>query len=330
MQLIVISLLISGGVWAGPIGMTVDGSSVSSDAEPVIINNQILVPLRAISDRLGASIEYNPVSHTITASRGNRMVDLAVHSTVALVNGETRYLEVAPTVIHGRVMVPLRFLVESLGVEAKWSADGQELAILSRTGGVDSDTTTPEIDSVTTNAGGLLGTGDRLTVEMTGAPGGTASFDIDDATRGIPMMETSPGHYLGAYVIPPGLEIQNGKIVGHLSIGGEASLAASPDPVDILGKLTAEPEIQLRPQPDTVIRSTKPFVSAYFSHPIDPDVLRIFVDGNDVTSSTEIDDHDVQWIPMNELNPGKHQVTVSGSTRQGATFTKIWSFYVSP
>lgn len=326
------TLLSFGAFGEEPMKITVDGQSVSTDIPPVIVNNQILVPLRAITERLGATIIYDPLSHTITASRANTTVDLAVKSNLAFVNGESRYLEIAPTIVNGHVMVPLRFLIESLGVELKRTADARTIALLSRTGGAETPASigTPKIEQVLNMASGLLGTGDRLTVEMIGDPGGTASFDISGVTRGIPMIERSPGHYRGTFVIPPGLEARQATIVAHLSVNGQDSVAAASGTIDILGRLQTEPEIQVRPQPDTVIRSAKPFVSAYFTEQIIPKTVHVIVDDLDMTPLAEIDDHSAQWLPKTDLVAGEHRVTISGETRQGSTFTKTWSFYLTP
>lgn len=50
------------------------------------------------------------------------------------------------------------------------------------------------------SASGMISTSGKLTVVSLGTPGHTASFAIGNVVEGIPLIERSPGHYIGEYV----------------------------------------------------------------------------------------------------------------------------------
>lgn len=76
----------------------------------------MMVPMRPVFEELGAQVVYEPATRRVLARRGERNVVLHVGTRTAYVNGE-RYLADARTfILNGRVMVPLRFLAESLDV----------------------------------------------------------------------------------------------------------------------------------------------------------------------------------------------------------------------
>jgi len=45
---------------------------------------------------------------------------LVVDSTTATVNGATKTLDVAPMVLNGRTLLPIRFITENFGGEVGW------------------------------------------------------------------------------------------------------------------------------------------------------------------------------------------------------------------
>lgn len=92
------------------------------DVDPIIQNGRTLVPFRRIFETVGAEVNWDANTRTVTGARSGRTVKLTIDSTTASVNGSAATLEVAPTIIGGRTMVPLRFISESLGLEVTYDA----------------------------------------------------------------------------------------------------------------------------------------------------------------------------------------------------------------
>ena len=88
--------------------------------EPVNQDGRVLVPLRDIFERLGATVLYNSRNRSITARRGSTVVNMELGSTDAEVNGRRVTLDVPANTIYGSTMVPLRFVSEALGATVNY------------------------------------------------------------------------------------------------------------------------------------------------------------------------------------------------------------------
>jgi hypothetical protein len=88
---------------------------------PTLFNNEVFVPLRVVFDALGAYVNYDPSSKTITASNAKDNVVLQVDSPVSHENGQSRILDAPARVVDGATLVPLRFVAQALGAQVSWN-----------------------------------------------------------------------------------------------------------------------------------------------------------------------------------------------------------------
>ena len=88
---------------------------------PQTLSGRLMVPMRGIFEAIGAYVEYNPVLHRVVARKDNEMIELRSGDKVARRNGAEIELDVAPMSIRGRMMVPLRFIAESLGADVNFN-----------------------------------------------------------------------------------------------------------------------------------------------------------------------------------------------------------------
>jgi competence protein ComEC len=128
--------------WAAP-SVVLDGAPlVFKDAAPTIDNGRTLVPLRAIFEALGASVQWDPDTQTVTANKGSITVNLVIGGQ-ALKNGQAVPLDVPAKIVDGRTMVPLRFVSEALGCQVAWDGNTQTISITTTsTSGTTSQTVT--------------------------------------------------------------------------------------------------------------------------------------------------------------------------------------------
>lgn len=122
------STLLASSAFAA-IGITVDGITLSSDVPPQIINGRTLVPVRAIFENLGANINWDDKTKTVTATTDSTTIKLVLNSNIAYVNDEHKTLDVPAQSINGRTMVPARFVAETLGCSVDWDANSQTVKI---------------------------------------------------------------------------------------------------------------------------------------------------------------------------------------------------------
>jgi len=112
-----------------PIRVYVDGQLVNFDVPPVYTQGRVLVPLRGIFERLGATVDYDARTEHIVAIRGAQSVELTVGSRQARVNNTPQLLDVPAYAVNGRTLVPLRFISESLGATVQWNDATQTVLI---------------------------------------------------------------------------------------------------------------------------------------------------------------------------------------------------------
>jgi uncharacterized lipoprotein YddW (UPF0748 family) len=115
------------------IAVLVDGQPVAfAGTGPMMMNNRVLVPLRGVFERLGATVQWRDSDSSVTAKRGSTTVRLRIGSRSASVNGSTVRMDVPATVINGRTLVPIRFISEALGARVNWDAANTRVLIYTR------------------------------------------------------------------------------------------------------------------------------------------------------------------------------------------------------
>lgn len=153
--LLVFSLLLT--VWSVPgnaqaskdIRIILDGQLIASDVAPYVIPkvNVTMVPLRVISENLGATVNWSPQAKTVTIEQGTTLISMRAGQKTVEVNGKKIALDASVELKGGRVMVPLRFVGESLGIEVEW--DGK-----TRTVFLNASMTAPKPGAGTGSGGG--------------------------------------------------------------------------------------------------------------------------------------------------------------------------------
>lgn len=133
--LLIAALIVAGApalpAQAQTIRVLVDGSPIVFDQPPVSIGGRVLVPLRGVFERLGAFVQWDPRTNSVTATRGSTTVQLQIGSTRAVVNGRVVVLDVPPMIVQSRTLVPLRFVSEAMGARVDWDAATRTVFITS-------------------------------------------------------------------------------------------------------------------------------------------------------------------------------------------------------
>lgn len=96
-----------------------DGIAITSDVQPEMKNGRTMVPLRVISENLGATVDWSGSEVTIT--RNDMIVTLQLNSSTAVKDGKTLQLDAQPYIHNNRTFVPLRFLAETFGCTVNYS-----------------------------------------------------------------------------------------------------------------------------------------------------------------------------------------------------------------
>lgn len=119
--LVVAFVVVPNGCWADEAPkVKINGEFLSFDTPPVVENARTLVPFRAIAEGLGATVDYNSEEKKVTATKGETTISFIIGENKINVNGQEKELDVAPTVVNGRTMLPARAFAESLGSNVEW------------------------------------------------------------------------------------------------------------------------------------------------------------------------------------------------------------------
>ena len=105
-----------------PIQVILDGSALTFDVPPQNNNGRILVPLRAIFEAMGAAIDYDGATQTVTATKGDVVVVLTVGDTSPTINGSVVPIDTPGMIFEGRTLAPLRFVAEAFGGAVVWDS----------------------------------------------------------------------------------------------------------------------------------------------------------------------------------------------------------------
>lgn len=105
-----------------------DGSAVA-----VLDGGRTLVPIRSVTEWLGATVRWSPRDGTIAISRANTVIHLRPGSNAALLNGDAVVLDSPPLVLGGVTYLPARFVAESFGAIPAY--EGRTLTLTNPTGG---------------------------------------------------------------------------------------------------------------------------------------------------------------------------------------------------
>lgn len=115
---------------ASTIGVLVDDRPVTFvGAGPQRVNGSVLVPLRGIFEKLGATVLYHSTTKTFEATKGTTYLILRVGDSSAYINNAPVPLAQPAIVTEGTAMVPLRIVAQALGATVKWDADKQIVTI---------------------------------------------------------------------------------------------------------------------------------------------------------------------------------------------------------
>lgn len=120
------------GIIANPltaIKVVLNGEQLKFDRLPITENGRTLVPLRVIFEAMGATVDWDGVTQTVTAVKGNTTVKMQIGNSIMIKNGEKIALDVPPKIINGRTLVPVRAVAESFGAKVDWDGETKTVII---------------------------------------------------------------------------------------------------------------------------------------------------------------------------------------------------------
>lgn len=127
-----------------PISLSLNGEKIGFDAKdvpPVIITpvgeteGRTLIPARTLFEKMGASVDWNDSTQTVTISLADQTIALVIGSQTATVNGVKQALDVPALIIDhdgdyfGSTMIPVRFVAEALNCQVIWDGEDRHIMV---------------------------------------------------------------------------------------------------------------------------------------------------------------------------------------------------------
>lgn len=107
------------------IGITLNGEIQEWDFDDLGLTRntnvgRVIVPVRAISELMGYTVDWEGTTQTVTITKGDSKVDFVIGSNVVKTDKGEIEMELPATIIDGRTYLPVRFVAVALGVEVNW------------------------------------------------------------------------------------------------------------------------------------------------------------------------------------------------------------------
>ncbi len=111
------------------IQLVVNGQFLHPDVAPVIVQGQVLAPLRAVIEALGGRLAWDGPRRRVTGEWNGNQITLTIGSDQGSANGRPVTLAVPAMIVDGRTMVTRNFLSESLGAAVSWNRTTGTVAV---------------------------------------------------------------------------------------------------------------------------------------------------------------------------------------------------------
>lgn len=99
------------------------------DTPPVIKEGRTLIPVRAISEAMGADVAWNAEDKTVTITKDDKVIVFNLTENKVYVDEAEITIDVPAEVMNNRTMVPLRFIAEQLGLNVEYDEEMQTIVI---------------------------------------------------------------------------------------------------------------------------------------------------------------------------------------------------------
>ena len=120
------------------VAVSINGVTVQwTDAAPFIdVNNRTMVPLRAVAEALGLTVDWDGAKREAVFTNGTKTIFFPIDSSVARTgDGGTVQMDTAAVIVNDRTFAPIRYLAECFDYVVDWDGTTRTVLILARGNG---------------------------------------------------------------------------------------------------------------------------------------------------------------------------------------------------
>ena len=107
----------------------INGEKLTVDVYPKIENERTLVPLRGVFEALGAEVQWDDSTKTVTVIKDSITVTLQIGSNILYKNSIPVEIDVPAKIENNRTLVPLRAVSEALECNVQWDGNNRIVSI---------------------------------------------------------------------------------------------------------------------------------------------------------------------------------------------------------
>ncbi len=107
----------------------VDAFTKTIDVAPQIVNGTTLIPLRGLFEEMGAEVIWHGDTQEIEVKKDDMTVKFRIEDNRVFADGLRYSAIVAPRIVDGRTLIPLRIVSEILGYTVGWDGATQKITI---------------------------------------------------------------------------------------------------------------------------------------------------------------------------------------------------------
>ena len=120
------------------ITVLLDGNQVKFDQPPVMINDRVMVPIRAVAEKMGDTVKWSEKDNSALIIHPDRMVVFKNNHNSVVIAKEPEFdkwehydLDVPAQIVGSRTLTPIRAIGECLGAKVEWDGETQTVKITS-------------------------------------------------------------------------------------------------------------------------------------------------------------------------------------------------------
>lgn len=108
----------------------INGQPTVLNVAPYSVQGTTLVPLRFVTEALGCIVEWYPEDQWIVLKDGSKVINLYIGKETAVIDDMELKMPLAPVIINGTTMVPIRFVSENFGASVDYNPETSEITII--------------------------------------------------------------------------------------------------------------------------------------------------------------------------------------------------------
>ena len=123
-------LLGATAVFAADITVTVNGEVVDLDRDPYIENGKVMIPLRLVIEKLGASVAWDGETKTIFTMLNDAVTTLQIGNINVFTTNDVVTADVAPVLVIDRTFVTEYVLESAFGIDVTFDEAASMVTIV--------------------------------------------------------------------------------------------------------------------------------------------------------------------------------------------------------